>query len=642
MTTYAELLDRKRVAFEPRGFDDVPALNQSLRGDQREIVDFGLRAGCSANFSDTGLGKSFEELEWARVVVEKTNKPVLMMAPLAVGPQHQREAERFGIDARYIREPEEIKGARVYITNYERLGKFDASIFSGVVLDESSSIKAFDGKRTRELMSVFARTPYRLAATATPAPNDHVELGTHAEFLGVMRRDEMLARWFINDAGDTGTWRLKGHAAKDFWRWVASWARCVTKPSDLGYPDDGFVLPPLHVERQVVGVDRSIDPGADKHGQAFLFRSPEMSATSLHREKRLTVSARADKVAEIVLGDILSCGSRNMPISAERSTIQTKLSGQSASAKVDRETKTKSTCKPTTRRNLKNSSEPANSRIATTPSDEKNMHLTPSSESGAGRYLGQLARIEEETGAFGHSSAFPPPTTIGPSPSKAEDAQSAERKNQGRAANDLQSTTATRPKSSAEFSAQTAIRGSENSRISQIDCGEQQNTSSDPDWWVVWCDTDYEQDELERRLGSYAFSIRGSQSSDMKEALHEAWLRGERKVLITKPRLFGWGLNWQHCHKMIFIGSNYSYESFYQAIRRCWRFGQKREVVAHVVMADTEAPIWSAVMRKAEAHETMKAEMAAAMREAVNPQARKVTYQPTRRLALPSWLREAS
>ena len=414
---------------------------------------------------NTGLGKSFDELEWARIVVEKTNKPVLIMEPLAVGPQLQREAERFGIDARYIREPEEIDGARAYITNYERQPKFDPSLFGGVVAGESGILKNFTGKTTRRLIADFAATPYRLAATATPAPNDHVELGTHAEFLGIMRRDEMLARWFINDAGDTGTWRLKGHAAKDFWRWVASWARCVTKPSDLGYPDDGFVLPRLHVERQVVGVDRSIDPGADKHGQAFLFRSPEMAATSIHKEKRLTAADRADRIAELT-------------------------------------------------------------------------YSTP------GEYR------------------------------------------------------------------------------------------------VIWVDTDYEADAVMARVPE-AIEVRGSMHPDMKEDRLDSFSRGQFKLLVTKAKIAGWGLNWQHCNRTT-ICANYSYEAYYQIVRRFWRFGQVRPVFADVVMADTEAPIWSAVMRKAEAHETMKAEMAAAMREAVNPQVRKVTYQPTRRLALPSWLGDAS
>ncbi len=194
MKSYQDLIAAKRVAFVPRGFDDIPDLHPDMFPHQRAATEFSLRAGCSAMFLDTGLGKSFAALEWGRVVVERTNKPVLMLAPLAVGPQHQREAERFGIDAEYIRDGSEIDGARIYITNYERLDNFVVTQFAGIVLDESSVIKSFTGKTTRKLIDAFSKTPYRLACTATPAPNDHTELGTHAEFLGVMRREEMLPR----------------------------------------------------------------------------------------------------------------------------------------------------------------------------------------------------------------------------------------------------------------------------------------------------------------------------------------------------------------------------------------------------------------------------------------------------------------
>jgi len=307
MRSYADLLDGKRVAFEPRGLDRIPDLHPDLFPHQRAVTEFALRCGAAAMFLDTGLGKSFAALEWGRVIVETTNKPVLMLAPLAVGPQHEREAKRFGIDAGYIRESYEIDGARIYITNYERLDNFTVSQFAGIILDESSVLKSFTGQTTRKLIEAFKRTPYRLACTATPAPNDHTELGTHAEFLGVMRREEMLPRWFINDTADTGKWRIKGHAATDFWRWVASWARCVSLPSDLGFDDAGYVLPDVSVTEHLVKADRTIDAGEELRGplagQARLFRMPETSATSIHKEKRLTVDDRADLVAECIDSD---------------------------------------------------------------------------------------------------------------------------------------------------------------------------------------------------------------------------------------------------------------------------------------------------------------------------------------------------
>lgn len=288
---YHELIARKAVSFEPRGLAKVPALNGSLFDHQRHSTEFALRTGCSALFLDTGLGKSFCALEWGRVIVEHTNKPVLMLAPLAVGPQHQREADKFGIDARYVREPHEITGAGIWITNYERLDKFDATQFAGVILDESSILKSFTGATTHSLIAQFARTPYRMACTATPAPNDHMELGQHSQFLGVMDSNEMLARWFIADQTNMGKYRLKRSAVGPFWEWVASWARCIAKPSDIGYADDGFDLPEMVMHKHIVEADRSADAGEERDGQYRLLRMPETSATSIHREKRLTISA---------------------------------------------------------------------------------------------------------------------------------------------------------------------------------------------------------------------------------------------------------------------------------------------------------------------------------------------------------------
>lgn len=461
---YSDLLARKRVGFEAHGLAKVPKLNKQLFPHQRHSTEFALHAGCSALFLDTGLGKSFCALEFGRVVVETTNKPVLMLAPLAVGPQHQREAEKFGIEARYIREPCEIKGAGIWITNYERLGKFDTSGFAGIVLDESSLLKSFTGATTRQLITTFAQTPFRLACTATPAPNDHMELGQHAQFLGVMDSNEMLARWFIADQTNMGRYRIKRAAVNPFWDWVASWARCMASPSDCGYSDEGFVLPELIMKQHIIEADRSIDAGAEKDGQGRLLRMPETSATSIHREKRLTVAARADVIAGLVLAD----------------------------------------------------------------PDEP---------------------------------------------------------------------------------------------------------------WVIWCDTDYEADALAKRI-PHAVEVRGSMRADVKEERIVAFSTGQTRVLISKPSICGWGLNWQHCARVAFVGLSFSYESFYQAIRRCWRFGQERPVHVHVAMADTEKAIWDVVSRKAGDHETMKDAMRAAMKRTMARHRVFEDYKPTRNVVLPDWVRE--
>jgi hypothetical protein len=462
VTPYHDLIAAKRLTFTARGLANVPDLNPSMNPHQAHVTEFALRTGCAAMFLDTGLGKTFCALEWGRVVVEFSNKPVLMLAPLAVAAQHAREAVKFGIDARAIREPDQIDGARVYITNYERLAKFDPSIFAGVILDESSILKSFNGKTTRALIDTFAKTPFRLACTATPAPNDHAELGQHSQFLGAMSQSQMLTRWFLHDSADTGTWRMKGHAVQDFWNWVASWARCVSKPSDLGFSDDGFVLPPLNLERHKVKADRSVDTGHEKDGQARLFRMPDTSATAIHGEKRKTIEARADLIAEVV------------------------------------------------------------------------------------------AREPNEP-------------------------------------------------------------------------------------WVIWCDTDYEADALTARIPE-AVEVRGSMTPEQKEERLTAFSTGAVRIIITKPSVAGFGLNWQHCARVAFVGLSFSYESFYQAVRRCWRFGQSRPVNVHIACADTEESIWNVVSRKAGDHEGMKREMTAAMARVARIVPEQAPYTPTVPLRLPEWI----
>jgi hypothetical protein len=459
---YHKLIAAKRLSFTPRGLDVVPSLNASMNPHQAHVTEFALRTGCAAMFLDTGLGKTFCALEWGRVVVEHSNKPVLMLAPLAVAAQHEREAIKFGVDAKSVREPDQITGPRVYITNYERLAKFDLTQFAGVVLDESSILKSFNGKTTRALIDSFANTPFRLACTATPAPNDHAELGQHSQFLGAMSQSQMLTRWFLHDSADTGTWRMKGHAVQDFWNWVASWARCVSKPSDLGFSDDGFVLPPLNLERHKVSADRSIDTGHEKDGQARLFRMPDTSATAIHGEKRKTIDARADLIAEVV------------------------------------------------------------------------------------------AREPGEP-------------------------------------------------------------------------------------WVIWCDTDYEADALTARIPE-AVEVRGSMTPEQKEERLTAFSTGAVRIIITKPSVAGFGLNWQHCARVAFVGLSFSYESFYQAVRRCWRFGQSRPVNVHIACADTEESIWNVVSRKAGDHEGMKREMTAAMARVARIVPEQALYAPTVPLKLPKWI----
>jgi len=406
---------------------------------------------------DTGLGKTIQQLEWARQVSIHTKLPVLILAPLAVAHQTVREGGRFGIAAKYAKTAADV-GAGISIANYERLDRFDPKVFGGVVLDESSILKSYSGPTKRALIEAFTDTPYKLACTATPAPNDHLELGNHAEFLGIMSSHQMIARWFINDTSTFGTYRLKGHAIESFWDWVSSWAAMASLPSDIGaFDDSGYILPKMTA--RVHEVDANV---ADRGDAMTLFRIPELNATSIHREKRRTANGRAARVAELV------------------------------------------------------ASEP----------DEQ---------------------------------------------------------------------------------------------------------------WIVWCDTDYEADELTAAIPD-AVEVRGSHSPEEKEKRLIAFSDGQISVLVTKSKIAGFGLNWQHVARVAFVGATFSFESYYQAIRRCWRFGQRRPVDVHVVMASTERAVWDVLQRKTADFEAMKREMFSAAKRARQQHARDDSYRASKKTQLPRWM----
>lgn len=428
---YEDFLASKLLAAHAHGFEPLRT-NKKLFPFQRTIVEWAVRLGRAAIFAECGMGKTAMQLEWAWQVAKHTGGRVLILAPLAVASQTVREGKKFGIEVKVVRDAGDEHGA-VNVANYEVLHRLDSTSYAGIVLDESSILKAFSGKTKRALVEAFSRTPYRLACTATPAPNDPMELGNHSEFLGVMSSHKMLARWFINDTTAAGVWRLKGHAARDYWRWVTSWAVCCSKPSDLGGDDTGYVLPPLEIVQHNVDVDIT-----EGRKDGALFRDPTLSATDLHKELRRTAPARAAKVAELV-------------------------------------------------------------------------NATP-----------------------------------GP--------------------------------------------------------------------WVVWCNSNYEADALASLLPE-AVDVRGDDTLAQKEAKLAAFADGSVRVVITKPSICGFGLNWQHVANMTFVGLSYSYEQYYQALRRSYRFGQKNAVTAHIVAASTEGAIADVVRAKQKEHEQMKDSMVAAMRQ---------------------------
>lgn len=454
---YQEFLRRKAIAAAPVGFEPGP-MNEAMMDFQVASTAFAIRQGRAALYLSTGLGKSICQLEWLDQCIRETNKPGLMLAPLAVAKQFEREAAKFGYDAHVIRDMTTV-GNHINIVNYDRLDKIDPSVFGAVSMDEASILKSYTGRTSRALIEAFAHVPYRLCATATPAPNDHAELGSQAEFLGIMTQAEMLVRWFINDTNDTGVWRLKGHARSSFYDWMASWARMAETPADLGFDASRFVLPPLNVIRHQVQAEA-------KAAEGMLFDA-HVSATNMHDLKRQTAEARSAMIADLV------------------------------------------------------AAEPDHS-------------------------------------------------------------------------------------------------------------------------WIIWCDSDYEADAL-RRVIPDAAEVRGSHTIEKKEDALEAFAAGQIRNIITKPSVAGFGLNWQHSDRMAFVGRSFSYEMWFQAVRRSWRFGQTRPVNVHLAVAQGEDQIGRVIDRKGEDHKAMMAGMAEAQRRNAGASSKvKAQYNPTYIGRVPTWLKSVA
>ena len=579
---------------------------------QREVVRWALHLGKAALFEECGLGKTFQQIEWARHIAGRTGGKVLILAPLAVAHQTVAEGAKLGVAVRYCREQRESDAAteQIIVTNYDMLGAFDASRFVGVVLDESSILKSFTGATKRKIIGAFARTPYKLACTATPAPNDHIELGNHAQFLDVMASNEMLSRWFINNSMKAGNYRLKKHAEKDFWRWVTSWAVCISNASDLGYSDEGFDLPPMNVIGDVVEVDHT---RAFEHGQLFV--DGNLSATAMWREKAATAGDRCERAYEIWR---TKCGNQSTPNDEELNTSPISPNASDANLKDEKPRRTTNTCEPTTRptrsagestetRIEKNGIEGDVSDMLKTLNIEQNASsqpiITPNETLGRGgiKNFDSLESGLMITSECMQSSKDAALSVVWNLATEPEGGSS--------------SIIAIEQERLEDSSALTATLDSASSRIIQGYSPEPSSTFPDNYFWIVWCDTNQEQDILEQKFGGVAFSIRGSDPVRKKEDLHARWLRGERPVLISKSDIFGWGMNWQHCHNQVFVGVTYSFEKTYQALRRSWRFGQTQPVNAYMIYAESEGNIIKTLSEKQEAHRAMQSAMNEAMRE---------------------------
>lgn len=453
MNNYNDFLKRKSFTKIDSGFE--ADLNYPLKDFQHDIVRWACNRGRAAIFADTGLGKTLMQLAWADQVAKHTNKPVLVLAPLAVSDQTIAEGEKFGITVR-----KHIAGyfcdSGIYIINYEQLKNVNTSQFVGVVLDESSILKGFDGKLRKYITDSFRLTPYKLSCTATPSPNDLMEFGTQSEFIGIMSHVEMLAMFFIHDGSDTSKWRLKGHARRKFWEWLSTWAVIIRKPSDYGYDSTGYDLPPIIMHEHVI--ESGIKDG--------LLPWIAQSLTERNQARRATVDRRVDKVAEIVTGN----------------------EGQS----------------------------------------------------------------------------------------------------------------------------------------------------------LIWCHLNDESNLLEKFIND-SVQVYGSQKPEEKSKILLGFSVGDVKRLITKPKIAGFGMNWQNCNHMVFTGLSDSFEQYYQAVRRCWRFGQTKPVHVHIVSADSEGAVVANIKKKEQQHELIAREMVSCVKEFTVKQLGKATqekaeYCPQIKMEKPSWI----
>lgn len=444
---YKDFINNKNFILENNGFDiDKSELNPSMFDFQKDIVRWALKKGRSAIFADCGMGKTLMQLEWSKKVGGK----ILIVAPLSVTTQTQREGEKFGYKVTICESQEDVQDG-INITNYEKLDKFECNIFNGVVLDESSILKSFTGKIRTQIIDYFQKTPYKLACTATPAPNDFMELGNHSEFLGIMTRAEMLSMYFVHDGGQTSKWRLKRHAESIFWQWMASWAVFIDNPANLGYEVDGYDLPKLNIHEIIVDGE---EPSTEN-----------LTLTQRRQARKDSLELRCQAAANLV--------------------------------------------------------------------------------------------------------------------------------------------------------------------------------NSNDEQWLVWCDLNDESHRL-WELCEDSWEIKGSDKPKYKIETMVDFSNDEIKCLVTKPKIAGFGMNWQQCHNMIFVGLSDSYEAYYQALRRCWRFGQTEEVNVYIVISAKEGCVKENIQRKEQDNIKMQKAMIELTKEITKKELKQtcrisIPYNAEIEMKLPEW-----
>lgn len=576
---YAEFLESKRIVSEASGFEVLPdEINPILYDFQRDIVRWALTRGCSAVFADCGLGKSFIQLEWARLVSIAPGSVnvgrILIVAPLAVARQTIGEGSKLGLPVRYVTSAAQLESG-INITNYERLTAFIGAPLSGIVLDESSILKSIDGATRKLLLSQFTNVPYRLCCTATPCPNDIAELANHAEFLGVMKRAEMLASFFVHDQDG---WRLRGHAKKAFYRWLASWSMALKSPADLGYDGSRFVLPPLEIHDEVVETEWR-KPG-------HLFAGGLHGITDRADVRKASVSDRKTRTIEVIVeswikkNTVVNGGSNIETIKLKSNTNAERQNG------LLRETPNGGNSIEIILSHLKRRFENTTTIIPVRLNGQKSNPNTVSLK----KKLKPVSNSKEIVAPFVFQSV------------------------DGAQRTDSTLTTMQTLGRLEASSAQVATLALANLEKIQTLSDAQLSTWNLPQW-IVWCGLNSEQDRLAEALGPLCVSIDGRSTPEQKEVQELAWRSGEVPILITKPRVFGYGMNWQHCPNMIFLGLGDSYETYYQCIRRELRYGQKQPVHVYIVVTDHERQIVDNVRRKEVEAETLSSEIIAAARE---------------------------
>lgn len=635
MIDYQAFLQAKRVTVPSVGFEvSADLINPKLFKFQRDIVRWALHLGRAALFANVGLGKTGMQLEWARWVAQHTGRPVLILAPLAVAPQTVREGQKFGIEVYQVQQGNHIdiihqRGTgdeRIFITNYDNIHKFDVSIFAGIVLDESSILKHYS-KTFFALVEMFMNTPYKLCCTATPAPNDFVEFGNHAMFLGIMHFKDMLARWFVGEGDIARKARLKHHAEADFWRWLTSWAVCISKPSDLGdeYDMPGYDLPALNVvEHRLAAPQASIDRAWSK-GQ--LLPDDSTSATQFHKVKRESLPQRVEKVVQIIergwgfsLADDCEeskCGSLNMLKPANKNTKMTQMNELEDANKAERQKKTQNTCEHTTANTRKSSrNTPKNTEMPRTPHVENDTKTTQNTAKKLKPRSKAETRNLNSTDTYDTNSELTSPPTSQSLNPKTGAVPFAEQQWETSQGEDSMLTTVTKLELSEDYYAPTAILDLANSETTLNYSVEQSNISLNGlNPYIVWCHTDYEQRALEDVLGDYAISVFGSLSPKEKENRVMDWLSSKKPILISKPSILGMGLNMQLCNQAIYVGVDFSFETTFQSMGRIYRYGQQRDVYIDMIYAETEGNVLQILQSKQIAFQEMQAKMSAAMRE---------------------------